>query len=671
MCDKLRTLFVGLLFLGTGAFAQSTAKLIFPEAILSDVNTEVDLVFTSDSIPGVILINGQEVPVVQEEGRAYFIYKFQVSEKLDVSGYAIGSEQPNVVPLWMSILPPLIAILFALIFKEVIFSMISGIFIGGAIMGMYAEGWIGIFTGFLKVIDTYILHSLNDTGHISVIVFSIIIGGVVAIISRNGGMHGIVNIIVKYANNARNGQLATYFLGIAIFFDDYANTLVVGNTMRPITDRLKVSREKLSYIVDATAAPISAIAFVTTWIGAELGYISKGVEGINAAGGEQINEGVYSIFLNSLPYAFYPILTIFFMGYLIWRQRDFGSMLKAERRARKGDVINPEINDADLSELKDLDPVKGIKYRAFNAIIPVAIIVFGTMVGLVYTGFSSLESQLAAADPNLVITGWGDIWTNMPIIDETVNSFTRRLGTLIGASDSYSALLWASLCSLFAAMALTIGQRIMSLQKTMETAISGFKTMIPALLILILAWSLALVTDDMHTADYLTGLMSGNVSPWLIPAFTFVLASVVAFSTGSSWSTMALVYPLIIPATWAICLSPESGMDVATTMPIFYSTVSAVLAGAVLGDHCSPISDTTILSSLASGCNHIDHVRTQMPYALTVGAVSVVFGSLLTGLGLNPWLGMLLGAITCILIVEFVGKRIDDSEVSHKPDSKI
>lgn len=654
-------LFALFFSLTAGLVSQArTLELEYPGAILSGISTEVTILNSDDSIPATLSVNGVEEEVVKEDQRVFFNHRFKAGEQLKIEGFEISGEQPGVIPLWMSVLPPLLAILFALLFKEVIFSMISGIFLGGAIMGVYAEGITGIFTGFLKVIDTYILDSLYDTGHISVVVFSIIIGGVVAIISRNGGMQGIVNSIVRFASNARNGQLATYFLGIAIFFDDYANTLVVGNTMRPITDRLKISREKLSYIVDATAAPVSAIAFVTTWIGAELGYISRGIENINSSGsGEGINEGVYSIFLNSLPYAFYPLLTIFFMGYLIWRQRDFGSMLKAERRARKGETVNPEVNDADLTEMKDLEPVSGIRFRAFNAVIPVAVIVFGTMVGLVYTGFSSLEAQIHELNPALQINSWGDIWNNMYVVDETVNSFTRRLGTLIGASDSYSALLWSSLCALFTAMILTISQRIMNLRDTMETAVSGFKTMVPALLILILAWSLALITDDMHTADYLTGLMSGNIAPWMIPAFTFILSAVVAFSTGSSWSTMALVYPLIIPATWAICLSPDSGMSVADTMPIFYSTVSTVLAGAVLGDHCSPISDTTILSSLASGCNHIDHVRTQMPYALTVGAVSVICGSLLTGLGLNPWLGMLTGMIAIVLIIEFIGKKVD------------
>jgi Na+/H+ antiporter NhaC len=518
----------------------------------------------------------------------------------------------------------------------------------------------GIFTGFFIVIDTYIIDALNDSGHLSVIVFSILIGGIVAIISRNGGMQGIVDRVSKFANNARNGQLATWFLGIAIFFDDYANTLVVGNTMRPVTDRLKISREKLAYIVDSTAAPVSAVAFVTTWIGAELGYISSGVEAINESG-VVIKEGVYAIFLNSLSYSFYPILTLFFIGYLIIREKDFGPMLKAERRARKGVTVNPEINDADLTEMEDLAPVEGIKYRAFNAVLPVVIIVFGTLLGLLFTGFDSLRNQLGELNADMSLENWGQIWSNIPLLEGNPESFTKKLGTLIGAADSYLSLLWSSISALVVAILLTVSQRIMNLQNTVETAITGFKTMIAAILILILAWALAAVTDDMHTAEFLTGLIGDSIPPWLIPAMTFVLAAVVAFSTGSSWSTMALVYPIILPAAWAICMSDAYQYEYAEAMAIFYNTVSAVLAGAVLGDHCSPISDTTILSSLASGSNHIDHVRTQIPYALTVGVISVTVGTILSALGLNPLLALLAGIILIIFVVEYFGKSAEEA----------
>lgn len=636
--------------------------------------TYPDIVF--DGIPGQVTLSASEIEnqgaskvfiqsgdtlSYEQSGDVITIWPELSSEKpLQLSGFTVFSkEEPSFIPLWMSILPPLLAIILALVFKEVIFSLVSGIFLGGAIMGMYADGFIGIFTGFFKIIDTYIIGALNDSGHLSVIVFSTIIGGIVALISKNGGMQGIVNKIVRFANTARNGQLATWFLGIAIFFDDYANTLVVGNTMRAITDKLKISREKLAYIVDSTAAPVSAIAFVTTWIGAELGYISKGVENINGET-EVISEGVYSIFLNSLAYSFYPILTLFFIFYLVYRGKDYGSMLKAERRARGGEIINEEVNSGDLTELEDVAPIEGIKYRAFNAVIPVAIIVFGTLIGLVFTGFSSLTSELAAEGLVVGDAGWGKVWSQLSVYDANIDSFTKKLGTLIGAADSYVALLWSSIAALFAAMILTMSQRIMGLKATVETTISGFKTMVPALMILILAWALAMVTEEMHTADFLTNVLNDSDIPyWTLPAITFILAGFVAFSTGSSWSTMALVYPLILPAAWAVCTSPEVGMEHADAMAIFYNTVSAVLAGSVLGDHCSPISDTTILSSLASGCNHIDHVRTQIPYALTVGGVAVVVGTIPTALGMPAGLAFLIGAGAIVLIIELVGKRVE------------
>jgi Na+/H+ antiporter NhaC len=417
----------------------------------------------------------------------------------------------------------------------------------------------------------------------------------------------------------------------------------------------------LAYIVDSTAAPVSAIAFVTTWIGAELGYISDGLNVINANGPE-ISEGVYSIFLSSLAYSFYPFLTIFFIFYIIYRGKDFGPMLKAERRARRGGVINPEENSGDLTEMEDLKPVEGIRYRARNAVIPVVVIVIGTLIGLLFTGFEGLASQIKDINPSFTSTSWGDIWANMTQLNGNPNGFTKKLGTLIGASDSYVSLLWASLSALLVAILLTVGQKIMNLQQSVETAISGFKTMVPAILILVLAWALASVTDEMNTAQYLTSAIGDAIPPWLIPALTFILAGFVAFSTGSSWSTMALVYPLILPAAWAICHSDLYDYSNAEAMAIFYNTVSAVLAGSVLGDHCSPISDTTILSSLASGSNHIDHVRTQIPYAMTVGVVSVTAGTLLSALGLPPVLALLVGVGSLIAIVELMGKRSEVGE---------
>jgi Na+/H+ antiporter NhaC len=477
--------------------------------------------------------------------------------------------------------------------------------------------------------------------------FSVLIGSVVAVISKNGGMQGVVNKLVRFAKTRKSGMLTTYFLGIAIFFDDYANTLVVGNTMRSVTDKLRISREKLAYIVDSTAAPIAAVAFITTWIGAELTYISGGVEKIQAMGGT-INESAYSIFVNSLAYSFYPIFTLFFMFFLLYKGRDFGSMYHAEKKALEEGVEASLKSSVDVDEF---NPVPGAKIRSFNAIIPILFIVLGTFIGLIYTGLQTTYDQLL----ELGFTVENGTWNSMHLLPETPDSFFRKLGTIIGNANSYTALLWASLSGLTVALFLTISQRIMKLEKSMETVVFGVKTMIPAVLILVLAWSLAGVTEDLHTAEYLKSFFDKDFSnAWIIPGITFVLSAFIAFSTGSSWSTMALMYPLVIPLMYSVA----GDIDQVQIMELLYNTIASVLAGSVLGDHCSPISDTTILSSLATSCDHISHVRTQMPYALTVGLVALLFGVIPGALGVSSLITIPLGITVLYLIVHFVGKKV-------------
>lgn len=534
-------------------------------------------------------------------------------------------------PMWLSIVPPLLAILLALIFKEVLLALFAGIWSGAFILsGMSFKGF---FSAILTSIDTYVLGAMNDSDHISVIIFSMLIGGMVAIISRNGGMLGIVNILVRYARSARSSQFVTWLLGISIFFDDYANSLIVGNTMRPITDKYKISREKLAYIVDSTAAPVSAIAFVTTWVGAELGYIKDAVSNISG-----YDEGAYSIFFNSLAYSYYPILTLFFILILVFTGRDFGAMFRAEKRARTtGEVSKPKKSNAKhqdhKAEMEEFDPVNPNKARAINGVLPVLTVVFGTLIGLLYTGYNPVT------------------WS-----DETT-SFITKISKTIGDANSYAALIWASLSAVILALLLTISQKIMRLDETLETLLLGFKTMMQAMLILILAWALANITKDgLFTGEYLTTLFSGNISARYLPEITFLLAGVIAFSTGSSWGTMAILYPLIIPTTWLVCQS--QGLEMSETMPIFYSVIACVLAGAVFGDHCSPISDTTILSSLASNCNHIDHVNTQLPYAVVVALVANLICTNLASLGLHFIFVFLIGILVLYLFVRYFGKKV-------------
>jgi Na+/H+ antiporter NhaC len=279
------------------------------------------------------------------------------------------------------------------------------------------------------------------------------------------------------------------------------------------------------------------------------------------------------------------------------------------------------------------------KQRILNAVIPVMVIVMGTMAGLLYTGWD----QAVWNDPNM--------------------SFFEKLSENIGAADSYISLLWASSGSLFIALVLTLSQRLLGLRESMEAIVKGFKTMLPAVMIMTLAWSVALVTKHMHTADFISNLLlDAAVSPYILPSITFIMAAFVSFSTGSSWGTMAILYPLILPSAWL--LSQNSGLDYDSSMAIFHNIAAAVLTGSVLGDHCSPISDTTILSSLASSCPHIEHVRTQLPYALTTGLIAIFIGSLPAAYGISPWILFPAGIIIIYFIIHFLGKKSETYLVS-------
>lgn len=521
------------------------------------------------------------------------------------------------MPLWMSILPPLVAIVMALLIKEVISSLFVGILTGTFLMAYYggASPAAALGGGLLRVVDTYIVGSLFDADHVTIIVFTLIIGGMVRIITANGGMQGVVNWLSRRARGPRSGQLMTFLMDLCIFFDDYSNTLVVGNTMRPIADKLKVSREKLAYIVDSTSAPVVAVAFVTTWIGAELSYIQDGISAIG------LEASAYSVFFHSLAYSFYPFLTLGFVLMLIFSGRDYGPMLKAERKARMASAMETEMANNVTKPAHILD-----------ALIPLSVLIFGTIIGLIFTGYDT------------------SVW-------QAGTGFFSKLSATIGAANSYKALLWASVLSLLTAIVMTLLRGTLTFVKVMEEMVEGFKAMFNAVLILTMAWAIALVTKDMHTAEFVSQLLvQWSLSPVVVPVLTFLLSALIGFSTGTSWGTMAILYPLILPASWLLCQG--QGLSVDATMPLFYNVVASVLAGSVMGDHCSPISDTTIMSSLASSCNHLQHVKTQMPYALTVGGVAMLLGVLPTALGLSSWAAFLMAFVVLGLIVRIVGKKV-------------
>jgi Na+/H+ antiporter NhaC len=591
-----------------------------------------------------------------ERGKLYILDAADTKKLYHVSKRSDGTYRFRKIPMWLSILPPVVAIFLALLFREVVVSLFIGIWAGSFIAGgMRIESLYYFVLSLLDTLQNYVVKALTDadSGHLAVIVFSLFIGGMVAIISKNGGMAGVVKSLSRYAKSDKSSQLITWVLGVAIFFDDYANTLIVGNTMRSVTDRFRVSREKLAYIVDSTAAPVAAVAFITTWIGAELGYIDDGIHMIDGFNFEMTS---YSIFISSLKYSFYPVLTLIFILLLIRSGRDYGPMWHAEVRARKtGQVSSAATTAEDEPNMEDLGPVKGAPFRWYNAVIPVLTVILMTVFGLLNTGMEKTYGDLLDSGIILDSSTWSSVWHAIPqLIPEADPSIFQKIGKLIGNADSYTALLWASLSGVVVAIFLTVSQKIISLFDTMHHLATGFKTMMPAIIILTLAWSLAITTEELHTADYLTSLLKDTINPYFMPTIIFVLAASISFSTGSSWSTMAILYPIAIPTTWAICQA--NGVDPQISLELLLNVISTVLAASVLGDHCSPISDTTILSSLASDCNHIDHVRTQLPYALTVGILSILAGTIATFLGGGWGISFVLGC-TCIVLMWLIIRK--------------
>jgi len=525
-----------------------------------------------------------------------------------------STHEMRLLPGWVSLTPPLIAIVVALTLRSVIPALLLGIWVGAAALKSFAPS--GIFEGLLDSLQIFVVGALADADHAAIILFSMMIGGMVGIITRNGGMTKIVMALVRRAKTAVGGQVAVWMMGIMIFFDDYSNTLVVGNTARPMTDQLKISREKLAYIVDSTAAPVVCIALITTWIGYEVGLIDAALKGI-----PEITQPAYSVFLQPIPYSFYPILAVLFVLAVAATGRDFGPMYKAELRARRGQVSPVDAGDSPSLQGDKLEPKPGVPMRAINGYVPLVVLIVSLLAGM-------------------YVTGEGETLTD-----------------IAGSADAYKAMLWASLLGAITAAVMTIAQRILTANETVDAWFGGVRAMLFAMIVLVLAWSLSSVTEALHTADYLVSILADTLPVALVPAAVFILSAITAFTTGTSWGAMGILMPLVIPLCWAVM--KVNGMDTPEDMHILYSAIACNLAGAVWGDHCSPISDTTVLSSMASGCDHIEHVRTQMPYAILVGTVAVVIGTVPGGYGFPPLFSLLIGGAVLFLILRHFGKNAD------------
>lgn len=516
---------------------------------------------------------------------------------------------------WLSILPPLIAIVLALVTRQVLFSIFISIWLGAFLISDMSVVTIG--SSFFDTITDYIVPAIATEGHVSIILFSLLIGGMIGVITANGGTRGIIDLFTKFVKNRRQGQLTTAIMGCLIFFDDYANTMIVGNTMRPLTDKFRITRAKLAYLVDSTAAPIATIALVSTWIGAMVGYITDA----EAAMGDY-NEAAYLVFLNSLKYNFYAFMTIFFVFVIAITGKDFGPMLKARIRLLKA-KDDKRLDRYNLWKEKiEKDDEEQKKSHWVNAVVPIVVLIFGTIAGLVITGSGSSVQDIVAT------------------------------------ADSYAALLWGSLVSLTIALIMTFAQKLLDVEKMLEGMMKGMHTMFDGLIILVMAWSLSTLTSELQTADYLVSVFNDSLNPYWLPAIIFILAGLTSFSTGSSWGTMGILMPLVVPLTWE--LGKASGLPFDVVHELIYGSVASVLAGSVWGDHCSPISDTTILSSIASQCDHIEHVRTQLPYAMIVGGLSIISLVSTSVLELPFWLNYVIFIPLIYFVITKYGNRAKD-----------
>ena len=455
-----------------------------------------------------------------------------------------------------ALLPPIVAIALALITKEVYSSLFVGILIGGAFFAIDASsGFTGFFT---HVFNDGMIKQLSSSWNVGILVFLVVLGTMVALMNNAGGSAAFGEWAKKHIKSKLGAQIATVCLGVLIFIDDYFNCLTVGSVMRPITKKYKVSREKLAYLIDATAAPVCIIAPISSWAAAVAGFVSEGENGL-------------ALFCKAIPFNFYAFFTIGMMFLLICMNFEFGTMAKFENSRN------------DMTE--DTEEKISTRGKVFDLVFPIISLIVLCTIGMIYTGgfFASGEDH-------------------KNFVDAFANS-DASVGLVLGS---------------FAALILTIVvyqvRRVLSFKDCMACIPDGFKAMVPAILILTLAWTLKAMTDSLDASKYVAGLVEGSAKGLqnFLPAIIFVIAGFLAFATGTSWGTFGILIP--------ICIAVFPAVD----NPLRIISISACMAGAVAGDHCSPISDTTIMASAGAQCEHVNHVSTQLPYAITVATISFV-----------------------------------------------
>lgn len=535
----------------------------------------------------------------------------------------------------LTLVPPIVAIVLAFITKNVVISLFIGILSGSFLISLTGYNvFYALVQAFLDFV-TRALNSLADPWNAGIILQVLAIGGVINLVGKMGGAKAIAESLAKKAKTAKSTQIITWLLGLFVFFDDYANSLIVGPIMRPVADKMKISRERLAFIIDATAAPVAGLAIISTWIGLEVSLIGEGFNqiGVEASG--------FGVFLQTIPYRFYNILILAFIVITAVTLKEFGPMRKAEIAARNRNEKIVEEVAASSSHMDELEPKEGVKLSIWNAIIPIGTLIISALIAFYYSGYSAIMGGDNAA--------LQQVMTNAPF------SFNGIMEAF-AASDASVALFQSALFASVVTIVMAVVKKIFTIGEAIEVWVDGMKGLIITGVILILAWSLGSVIKELGTAYYLVDILQGAIPAFLLPSLIFVLGAVISFSTGTAYGTMSILMPLAIPLAYSI--NPEMSFVVVST--------SAVLTGAIFGDHCSPISDTTILSSMGAGCNHIDHVKTQIWYSLFIATITILFGYIPAGFGIPVYIVLPLALVAVYVGVQIFGKKVEEAKVTEE-----
>lgn len=536
-----------------------------------------------------------------------------VAVTLCLTQFAFGEDGADAANHFgvLSLVTPFIAIVLSFVTKQVVLSLTAAIFVGATIVNGGNPG-----LGFLRMCDTYLVGTVADSWNASLMLFILAVGGMIAVMSRMGGMQALALAMAKKAKGSRNVLIMTWLLGLIIFFEDIANSLIVGPTMRPVADEERISREKLSYVIDSTAGPVTDMAPISSWVAHEIGMISLAFTTI---GLEATN--VYGIFMHTIPYRFYNIFAIAMVIILILMQRDYGPMYKAEKIARlTGKLYSDTAKPMMSKELDAMNVAEGATLKVSNAVIPILVFIILTVLALWYTGDGMHE-------------------------DFSV----QGLATAFGNTDAASSILYSVILTSGVCIVMAVAQKIMTLKEAVDVWLNGCKELLFTVTILLLAWSTGGIMGDLGTGVYISGIVSGSIPAIILPMVMFAVACVMAFSTGTSYGTSAIMIPIAFPLAYGISGGVVDSLAIVT--------IAAVTCGAIFGDHCSPISDTTIMSSMGSAADLMDHVKTQTPYALTVAGVAAV-GFIMAAAGLSPIIILPLGIVALVVIVRLVGKSV-------------